>query len=706
MHADLTTRKRLLLLLTVLTLLFFGVVVRIGSLSLFQGATLTARGVAQWTRKGVISARRGDILASGGETLVMSGTAYAISVNPQRVDDDKRFADVVAPLLGMDAQQVLSRVSRKGYASVLLKRQATRETADELRALRTSSAEMRALLRGITFDEDTRRWYPKGAFCTQALGLTNIDAKGQSGLEQTLDETLSGTNGSLLAQVDAKANVLPDGVTAYVAPVQGSTVRLTIDATIQSFAERAMRECIAVNNAKSVQCIVMDVNTGAILALCMKPDFDPNDPPREDVSQLTELMRISAISDAYEPGSVFKVLTAAAALDCGATTPEDTFTCHGSITIDGSRVRCWKNAHGTQTMAQSLQNSCNPVYVTLALRMGKDTMYQYLRAFGLGVKTGVDLPGEGSGILINSRYVKEVDLARIGFGQSVAVTPLQMITAVSAAVNGGRLMKPYIVREVVSPDGETLGSTQAQVVSAPIRYETSLTMRKLLEDVVALGGGKNAAVSGYRVGGKTGTAQVYKNGRIVSDVHIGSFVGFAPADNPRFAVLVVVNEARVPVDYGGTTAAPFAREIIADTLAYMGYHPETPGVTKQPERAVPDVRGMTLKDAARTLGTEGFLYETDGVSDTVSAQSPASGAALAYGGRVMLYTYEQQPPDVSDLVCVPDVYGMSMVAAGQTMRARGLEMRVSGSGLANAQSPAAGTYVPYGSVAEVTFTLP
>lgn len=704
MRAELTIRKRIWKLMIALVALFGVVLVRIVSLTVIQGDELTARGVKQWTQEGKVEARRGSIVDRNGETLALSTTAYIVSVNPKRVSDDEKFADEVAKLLSIDHATLLKRLENKNYASVQLKRQVPRETVDEMRALCAQDEDKAQLLRGLICAEDTRRVYIKGSFLSQVLGLTNVDSIGQSGLEQQYEAVLAGEDGELLTEVDRNARLLPDGKTSYIAPVAGNTLKLTIDASIQSFAERAMRECIAVNNAKSVSCIVMDVNSGAILAMCMKPDYDPNDPPRNDIETLNELMRITLISDAYEPGSTFKSLTCAAALDAGLVTVNEGFTCTGSIKVDGDTIRCWKNSHGHQTLAEGLQNSCNPVFVNLALRLGTERMYQYMRSFGLGVRTGIDLPGENAGILINSRYVKNVDLARIGFGQSVAVTPIQLITAFSAVVNGGKLMKPYIVGAVLDEDGEVVQRTAAQVMSNPISAETSETMRALLETVVSEGGGKNAYIEGYRVGGKTGTAQVYIDGKVSSNVHIGSFIGFAPADQPRFAILVIVNAADVPIDYGGTTAAPFARMVIEDTLAYLGY--KKAGESEQKKVTVPDLTGMTVAEAEKLLRSLPLGMETDGVSDVVTDQTPAAGASLYAGGQVMLYTTETSVAAPEVMASVPDVIGMSVVEASRALRLRGFEMVLSGSGVAVKQSPVAGAYAPAGSQVTVTFTVP
>ena len=569
MPTELHIRKRVFALLMMLTFLFSLLTLRIAYLTTARSSELTQRGISQWTREGTVYARRGSILDTNGQTLVVSATAYIVSADPRKVSDISLFTQTVCPILDLSEESVAQKLSDRTKASVILKRQVSREKADELRTLQASADEaVASQLSALLFDEDVRRAYPRGAFLTQTLGLTNVDSVGQSGLELQYESLLRGTAGVSLRSVDGKSQPIYDSGNLYIEPQDGNSIKLTIDATIQEICEKAMRECYDVNKAQAVHLIAMDPYTGAILAMCSKPDYDPNDPPRDQPDALTRLMRIRLISDAYEPGSTFKILTAAAALDAGVTTPEDGFYCSAKITVDGDTIRCWGSPHKDETMAEALQNSCNPVFVELALRLGTERMYQYLHAFGLGSKTNVDLQGEGSGILIPVQSVKNVDLARIGFGQSVAVTPIQLITAACAVINGGRLMQPYLLKEAIAPDGTVLYRTQPKVVSNPISEETSATMRELLELVVSEGGAKNAAIEGYRIGGKTGTAQVYKDGRIVRDVHIGSFLGFAPADDPRIALLVIVDEADVPVDYGGTTAAPFARQILADVLPY------------------------------------------------------------------------------------------------------------------------------------------
>lgn len=705
MPAELHIRKRVLTLLVLLIFLFGVLVCRIAYLTTARSAELTSRGVRQWTREGTVYARRGNILDTNGQTLVMSATAYIVSVEPGKVQDVQAFARAISPILGLSEEKVAEKASQRGKSSVTLKRQVSRETADQLRQLKQSKdAETAAAASALLFDEDVRRVYLRGAFLTQTLGLVNVDGVGQSGLEQQYETLLRGEAGRSMRSVDGKARPIYDSGNLYIEPQDGSTIRLTIDATIQEIVEKAMRECYEVNKAQAVHALVMDVYTGAVLAMCSKPDYDPNDPPREQLDALQSLMRIRLISDSYEPGSTFKILTAAAALDSGVTTPEDGFYCSGKIKVDGDTIKCWGSPHKAETMAQALQNSCNPVFVELALRMGAQRFYQYLHAFGLGSKTNIDLQGEESGILIPVNSVKNVDLARIGFGQSVAVTPIQMLTAACSVLNGGRLMRPYLLKEAVSPDGTVLYRTSPKVVSTPISEETSLTMRKLLEDVVAVGGAKNARIPGYRIGGKTGTAQVYKDGRIVRNVHIGSFLGFAPADDPRIALLVIVDEADTPVDYGGTTAAPFARQILEDVLPYLGYQPDE-GEDSEPVQ-VPDVTGQPLWEARRTLSSMGLKVLDDGGSGSVTAQMPSAGATLRTGGQMMLYTYDEALPETETLVCVPDVSGKSIASAASLLRQRGLEMEIDGSGFAVSQEPAAGSFLAPDSVVLVHFELP
>ncbi len=685
-------------------LLFLCVFARLVDVQIMQSEELTQRGVRQWTRSGTVAARRGDIVDTNGKLLAQSITSLIVSARVRDVGDVDGLASVLERELGIPAERTREKLRGSKAAAVTLARQVSREDADRLRALMAGGEDAQKL-RGIVFDEDVSRWYPMGNSLAQVLGLCNVDGEGQSGLELRYNEVLSGEPGRIVTEVDARARTLPDGVTLYVPAQAGSTLRLTIDREVQATVERAVRECVQVNEAQQVQAIVMDVNTGAVLAMAMAPTYDPADPPREDVAKLNELMRITTLSDVYEPGSTFKMLTAAAAIDCGATNPQEGFYCSGRITVNGSTVRCWGAPHGAQTMRRALENSCNPVFTQLALRLGSDRLYQYLHAFGLGRRTGIDLYGEASGILIPQSRVKDVDLARIGFGQSVAVTPLQMITAACAVVNGGRLMKPYLVEAILDADGRAERVFSPKVVSNPISAQTSATMRELLGGVVAEGGGKNARVDGWSVGGKTGTAQIYKNGKIETNLHIGSFVGFAPVEEPKVAVLVIVNEAQVKPDYGGTTAAPFAAQIFSEILPLLGV-PKTDGSVQRTQVTVPDVTGMTVRDAHAILRERGIDSVTDGTDSVVTGQLPPAGTRVQEGFCAMLYVSGESAPTAQEYTQVPNVIGLPVRESAQALREAGLALHAQGDGIAVKQSPAAGTYAAAGNSVTVEYRIP
>lgn len=699
-------RRRLALCMAIFFGLFVVLGVRLFYLQCIAAEDLQRRAQAQWTSESVIRPTRGQILDRNGTTLAQSATAYTVCASPRQVSDPERFAEILAPVLEMDASEIAEKVSDLSRGGVTIRRQVSREIAWQLKTMQAQqSAQGSDALDGLYLEEESKRYYPMGAFATQLIGLTTIDGVGQAGLESALDSYLSGKNGRVLEEIDGKGRELGYGASEYIAAVDGGTVTLTIDASIQSFCEQAAREALSVNNAKAVRILAMDPNTGEILAMVNKPDYDLNDPPRDDVETLTELMRNRVITDAYEPGSTFKILTSAAALDAGLVSVNEGFYCSGVTYIDGSRVRCWGNPHGAETFAEALQNSCNPVFVELGLRLGIERFYDYLEAFGIGSATGVDIPGEASGIVISESTVKRVDLARIAFGQSVAVTPLQLLTAACSVINGGNLMRPYVVSEIVDGNGEVIEQGTPEVVSHPISAETSATMRALLENVVEEGGGKNARIAGYRIGGKTGTAQVYVDGVVSSDTHIGSFLGFAPADDPQIAILVIVEEADVAVDFGSQTAAPFARDILEKSLNYLGVAPETDEETPE-EVSVPDVSGMTVEDATQAMKDAGLSCVLDGAGSVVVDQLPAGGARISEGSLVMLYVDKSVSLEDNSKVRVPDVTGMSVMEANKLLRSYGLQMQIEGGGVAVSQQPAAGEEVFPTAVVTVTFEAP
>ena len=701
-----TIRRRLALLMAIFLALFGGLLTRLFQLQIIEAESLQRRAQSQWTNEAAIRPVRGEILDRNGAVLAQSATAYTLCATPRQVTDAETFARILAPVIDMEPSKIAEKVSDKSKGGVTVKRQLERETAQAVKALIARDAQSeKPVLKGLYLEEESKRYYPMGSLACQVLGLTTIDGTGQAGLEQTLDGYLSGKSGRVLEEIDGKGRRLDDSAGSYIAAIEGGTVTLTIDASIQSFAEKAAREAMAVNNAKAVRVVAMDPNTGEILVMVNAPDYDLNEPPRNDVATLTERMRNRCVTDAYEPGSTFKILTAAAALDCGAVSVNEGFYCSGSITVDGGRIRCWGKPHGAETFAQALQNSCNPVFVEMGLRLGVERFYDYLEAFGLGRPTGADLSGEAGGILISRKSCKRVDIARIGFGQSVAVTPLQLLSAQCAAVNGGRLMTPYIVRTIEDASGQTIVRGREKLRGNPISEKTSATMRTLLEGVVEEGGGKNARIAGYRVGGKTGTAQVYVDGVVSSDKHIGSFVGFAPIDDPKIAVLFIVEEADVPVDFGSVTAAPFAKDVLEQSLRYLGIAPEMDAEEKETV-AMPDVTGMTIAEAEQTLKEASLDCVFNGAGGRVVRQLPAAGARIEEGTLAMLYIDHLTDLSANHKVRVPDVTGLSILEANRQLRSYGLRLQIEGSGLAAAQEPAAETEVYPTAIVTVRFDPP
>ena len=697
-------RRRLALCMAIFAALFFMLCGRLFYLQLIASEELQRRAQAQWTSESVIAPMRGVISDRNGSVLAMSATAYTASADPRQVTDPAAMAEILAPVLNLDADTIVKKISDKSRSSVILKRQLRRETAQQLKTMMAEYREADSdVLNGLVLDEDSQRFYPYGEFLSQVIGITTIDGVGQAGLEASLNDYLSGKNGLVLGEIDGKGRKLSYSTAEYIAAVNGSDVQLTIDATIQGFCEKAAREAYSVNNAESVRIMAMDPQTGEILAMAMQPSYDLNDPPRSDVEQLNELMRNRLITDAYEPGSTFKILTMAAAVDAGVVHSGEGFYCSGSVHVEGGKIRCWGEPHGALTLEEGLENSCNPVFVELALRLGADRFYEYLDRYGIGEPTGVDISGEASGIVISRSNVKTGDLARIGFGQSIAVTPLQLMTAACSVVNGGKLMKPYIIDSVTLPGGEVLLKGTPTVLGQTVSEETSAVMREMLEGVVDHGGGKNARIEGYSIGGKTGTAQVYIDGAVSTDTHIGSFIGFAPMDDPAICMLVIVDRADVPVDYGSVTAAPFARDILEQSLVYMGYAKDK-GTEPVPDVKVPDVTGMTSAEAKAVLKEAGLSSVMDGAGARVIGQLPAPGADMAAGSLVMLYV-EGVSAD-SGYVSVPDVNGLSVIEANRLIRSYGLKMTVSGSGIAVSQTPAAGEKVLPTTLVEVTFEPP
>ncbi|MCI8732738.1 MAG: PASTA domain-containing protein [Clostridia bacterium] len=624
--------KRLPAVLLLVVFLFVAVFVKMFAVIILDGGKLQMKAIDQWLRDLPTDAPRGSILDRNGNVLASTSTRYNLYVRPSATSDKPAVAKLLSNVFGYDYEKTLEKISKRTSEVTV----ATQVTKEQLNTVYESG------LSGIYYSEDNHRYYPYGDFMTQVLGFCSTDGFGQTGLEAYYNKYLTGVNGQIMTETDLIGKELGAG-TYYLPSIPGMNVITTLDSGIQRIVDGAIAKAVAMFKPKGVACIVMDYDTGGVVALSEYPSFDLNNVPRDDLEALFLHSKSNIVSSVYEPGSTFKILTAAAALDAGKVTVSDRFYCAGSRTVDGKRIRCWKaKGHGSINFAEGVEGSCNCVFMDSALRMGTEQFYNYLRNFGLTKKTGIDMTGETSGIFIAQDAVKTVDLARIGFGQAVAVTPIGLISATSAVMNGGKKVTPHLLSGVKDINGNTVGNTGitssgGQIIS----QNTSDTMRTLLESVVTTGSGKGAYVPGYRVAGKTGTAQKYANGAIASGKYISSFLGFSLSEGANYAVLFIVDEPSGYMYYGSQVAAPLVGEIFASMFDYLGIEPVYTGEEAEiigEKFSLPDFTGMTVAQARNELAKLGLYCETDGEGNNVKGQYPEAGVTVDKRNVVLLIT--------------------------------------------------------------------
>ncbi|MCM1394342.1 MAG: penicillin-binding transpeptidase domain-containing protein, partial [[Eubacterium] siraeum] len=611
--------KRLPIVLLLAVFLFVAVFAKMFAVIILDGGNLQLKAISQWLRDLPTDAPRGSILDRNGNILASTATRYNLYVRPSATSDKPAVAQLLSGVFGYDYAKTLEKISKRTSEVTV----ATQVTKEQLNVIYNAG------LDGIYYSEDNYRYYPYGDFMTQVLGFCSSDGFGQTGLEAYYDKYLTGVNGQIMTETDLIGRELGAG-TYYLPSIAGMNVVTTLDSGIQRIVDGAVATAVARFNPKAVACIVMDYDTGGVVALSEYPSFDLNNVPRDDLEALFSYSKSNIVSSVYEPGSTFKILTSAAALDAGAISVSDRFYCAGSRTVDGQRIRCWKaRGHGSINFAEGVEGSCNCVFMDCALRMGTDKFYDYLRNFGLTKKTGIDMTGETSGIFIAQNAVKTVDLARIGFGQAVAVTPIGLISATSAVMNGGRAVTPHLLSGVTDIYGNSVANAGNyaqgnQVVSK----NTSDTMRTLLESVVTTGSGKGAYVAGYKIAGKTGTAQKYANGSIASGKYISSFLGFSLTKGANYAVLFIVDEPSGYTYYGSQVAAPVVGDIFASMFDYLGIAPTYTGEEAEiigEKFSLPNFCGMSLSEARNALAKLGLYCEIDGDGSTVKSQYPTAG---------------------------------------------------------------------------------
>jgi len=632
-------------------------IVRIGWIQIVHGEKYKQLALEQQTRDIPIPAKRGTIYDRKGKELAVSASTNTVWARPVEVEKSGKLdetAKKLAEILEMDEEEVKEKLSSKNIGLIKIKKWIDKKQSDAIR---------KAKLEGIWIAEDNKRYYPFGNFAAHILGHTTDDNRGLVGIELEYDKYLSGLPGRWIKNTDAAGRQLPYGVEKYFEAENGLNVVLTIDEVIQHFVEKAIQDTLAETKAKRVFGIVMDPETGDILAMAVKPDYDPNQPripldenlrreyevaDTEGKQKIwNEMWRNPIISDTYEPGSTFKLITSAAGLEEGVVEPNSPFHCSGHITVSGQRLRCWRyyNPHGAQTFTQALQNSCNPAFIEVGQRLGTDKYYKYIDALGFSKPTGIDLPGEGKAIIQNKANVGPVELATISYGHGISVTPLQLITAISAIGNDGKLMKPRIVKELIDDSGNVIHRYEPKMVRQAVSEKTAKELREMMETVVVEGSGKSAYIPGYRIGGKTGTADKIEDGKYAAGKVYSSFVALAPIDDPKLAVLVVVDEPQ-GVHFGSLTAAPAVHQILQDTLRYLDVEPkfseeEAKEYQKQ-EVTVPEVRSKSLKEAAQILSERNLKYETEPVNVenpdmVVIDQFPKPGGKVSEQSVIILY---------------------------------------------------------------------
>lgn len=614
MTTQIKFRRRLLA--TILAVAFFFCIVagKLCYIQLYDGRNLQARALDQWTRDVPLRATRGGIYDRNGVLLAGTDTAYTLYVRPVEVADKEGLAAAIADVLYLDRDAVSAKINKKGASEVTV---AKRVTKEQMVALIATGR------KGMYFSRDIKRYYPYGNFMCQLLGFTDADTLGQTGLELYYDDYLKGLDGYQLTEADIRGRSIADGI-AYIPAVEGLDLTLTVDKSIQYFAESAVENAYLKYQAKGAACVVMD-DRGGVVAVAEAPNFDLNNVPRDDLATLFATSKISATTNVYEMGSTFKIITLAAAVNEGVARLDDTFYCAGSKEVDGQRIKCWKSkGHGSQTLGEAVQNSCNCAFMELALRVGTQKMYEYFRSFCLTEKTGVDISGEASGLLLKEEDVKTVDLARIGFGQAIAVTPMELVRAVTACVNGGTLYTPHVMDVVTDAEGRVAAQFYPKGVEV-LKKSTSETVRNLLLGVVNGGSGRLAGVEGYEIGGKTGTAQKYKNGGIDRGKYLSSFIGFLSAGDRQYVCLLYVDEPQGYLYYGSQVAAPFVGDIFRNTAAYLDLVP-TESVQPLETFVMPDLMGKSYGEVQGVCRHLGIYLEASGEGGAVTYQFPVAGA--------------------------------------------------------------------------------
>lgn len=717
------TPKRLRFGMCGLFVLLFALVFRLGWLQFVQGSSLKESAYKQQTVNRIINPKRGNILDSTGKSLAISAQVDTISINPTKikgktVEETKvkkeKVAKAFSEIFELDYEETLAKVTSESSVQTIAKR-VEKDKVDQLKAWMTENK----ISTGINIDEDTKRYYPYNNLAAYVIGFCDNDNNGIYGVERSFNSYLTGTPGKIVTSTDVNKDEISDKDQQYIEPENGNNIVLTINANIQTICEKYLKQAVEENNARNGNVIMMNPNTGDILAMATYPDYNLNTPfePSSNYwinqwdslssTDKTEMYRNIAISSRYEPGSVFKLINASIALEENITGTDvaNDFSCVGYEMISGIKIKCWtSSSHGPQTLRQVLENSCNPGMMQLAQRIGSRTLYKYYNAYGLFSKTGISLPEEISSDFHKEEKIGPTELATMSFGQRMKVTPLQMISSISAIANDGVLMQPRIVKQIINTDTNAVTNIEPVEVRQVISSETAEKMRDMMESVVTEGTGSPGAVKGYSVGGKTGTSEPPVENKDFG--YVASFAAISPVENPEVVILVTLYDSKVDNYHGGTVAGPVVSKILAEVLPYLGISPDKIDVGSSSSNniiTVPNIKNKTVAEAQKILTRAGFRssFNINGSKNEilVTDQVPASGTRLPSNSLIMLYTAEN---DVRTSTTVPDLTGMTAARAANSLKSKNLNITTEGSGVVVNQDPPKDTSVEQGTVVKVT----
>lgn len=720
--------KRILIMAVVIIFLMTTTVARVFYLTIVRGEELSEKAETQQLKDTEITAMRGTIYDSNGNVLAQSASVWNVFIDPLNIKDKQRdlIVDEFANLFGYDADEKKEFYDKTNHQNhyELVEKKVENNIKEKLSKF-VSKNELGGC---IGTEQTTKRYYPYGTLASSVIGFTGADDQGLSGIEAYYDEQLTGTNGRIITAKDAKSNNIANDYETSIAATDGDSIVLTINQTIQYYLEKGLRETMNEYQAKGAYGVVMNCNTGAVLAMSSLPDYDCNEPYKltysKDKKAIKKLSDKTAkqeaesaavqnqwrnftVSDTYVPGSVFKTFVASAALEENVVNLNTTYNCTGSIQVDKYKMKChYHPGHGTQTLTQGLENSCNPFFITIGQKLGVHNYFKYFDAFGFTQKTNIDLPGEAS-----PQYYKEdqygiVELSSASFGQTNSLTPIQVCTGLCAIANGGKLLQPYLVSSIADANGKTVKKTQTKEIRQVISADTSEKVRKMMKSVVDNGTGKNGYVAGYSVGGKTGTSTKLgesKNGE--GDKYIVSFGAIAPSDDPEIAMLIIVDEPNQDLG-GGALCAPIAAQVTQEAMNVLGIEPKyNDSEMKDLSKQTPNVVGKSLDEAKKTLEENNLNFVVVGDDSTVTRQCPSGADTIPNGGTVYLYTDDSE----KQTVIVPNFSGLTVNEAKDLASSSNLNIQIAGNSMSSGtvvayrQSEETQAKVEKGTVVTVTF---